>query len=266
MKSLRYILLLISIALISCEERIDWNFGNTQSELIIVEAVITNENIQQLVKLSRPYSQQNMQPSPISGASVVIRSNSEFYQLAENPIGSGQYYSVPFIAVTGKIYELVIDHDSRRYTALATQPPVEPLPDLEIYAASDSTYAINFRESGTEPNYIQHFIDWQNTENCNSADTCLAKVIYYDLKNIDVNKQFSENKEVVTFPPGATIIRKKYSVSSAYREYLRGILSETYWRGGLFDVFPANATTNLSDGAIGFFAASSVVSDTTVVQ
>ena len=38
---------------------------------------------------------------------------------------------------------------------------------------------------------------------------------------------------------------------------------ESEWRGGLFDVERGNITTNLSEGAIGYFAASTVITDTT---
>ena len=44
------------------------------------------------------------------------------------------------------------------------------------------------------------------------------------------------------------------------------MLSETEWRGGLFDVKRANVITNLSEGAVGFFAVSTVVTDTTTVD
>ncbi|MBE9509733.1 MAG: hypothetical protein IMY71_02550, partial [Bacteroidetes bacterium] len=43
------------------------------------------------------------------------------------------------------------------------------------------------------------------------------------------------------------------------------MLSETEWKGGVFDVLPGNVYTNLSEGAVGFFAVSTVVSDSTVV-
>ena len=43
------------------------------------------------------------------------------------------------------------------------------------------------------------------------------------------------------------------------------MLSETEWRGAVFDVHRADVTTNLSNGAIGFFAVSTIVSDTTVI-
>ncbi|MEQ8425482.1 MAG: hypothetical protein RIA63_12280, partial [Cyclobacteriaceae bacterium] len=68
-----------------------------------------------------------------------------------------------------------------------------------------------------------------------------------------------------TFPENAVVIRKKFSVSPGYQSFLRSILSETEWRGGVFDVQRANAATNLTEGAIGYFAVSTVVTDTTIV-
>lgn len=266
MKRILQLVLFTSVALLACEEQIDWRFEDRIQDLIVVESVITNEFRPQLVKLSRPVQAPNEAPEPISGANISIRSGADNYILTENPVGSGLYYSDPFIAVTGKIYVLNISYNGKFYQAAAAQPPVEPLTELSIFAVSDSTYAINFIETGTEPNYVQHFLNWQSTEGCNPVKGCEAKVIFYDLKNIDVNKQFNADQEVVTFPFGTTVVRKKFSVSDGYQSYLRGILSETYWRGGLFDVYPANAITNLSDGAVGYFAASSVVSDTTIIR
>jgi len=101
--------------------------------------------------------------------------------------------------------------------------------------------------------------------NCADSIDCRAKQIYYDLKNVDINEQFKPTQERVDFPAGTVIIRRKYSISPRYREYLRGMLSETAWRGGMFDTFPANAATNLEGGAVGFFAVSTIVMDTTLI-
>ena len=151
------------------------------------------------------------------------------------------------------------------YYAGAIQPPVEPLEDFNPREVSEGIFTIDFRESGEEPNYIKYHLDWQAVGICSNIIDCQAKQIYYDLKNIDVNKQFKPDQERVYFPAGTVIVRRKYSVSNKYREYLRGMLSETAWRGGLFDAFPANAATNLSEGAVGFFAVSTVVTDTTII-
>jgi hypothetical protein len=95
---------------------------------------------------------------------------------------------------------------------------------------------------------------------------CDSRVVFYDLKTVDVHEAFKPDQEVVYFPRNSIVIRRKYSVSPRYKGFLRSMLSETRWRGGAFDVQRENVSTNLSAGAVGFFAVCSVVADTTVVQ
>jgi hypothetical protein len=261
-----YIWLLSIVLLIGCEEQFDWPLSNSEDDLLVVEAVITNENKNHLIKLTRPYTEQNQSPNPATGAFVVIFTKTDTILTAENPPGSGLYYTDSMIAVVDKLYVLGIIYNGKQYHAYDFQEPAEPLDSpLSYRQVSEGAYTINFLESGGNPNYIKYNIDWQSMGNCANVIDCQAKQIYYDLKNIDVNKQFKPEQEKVYFPAGTVIIRRKYSVSHRYREYLRGMLSETAWRGGLFDAFPANAASNLSDGAVGFFAVSTVVTDTTII-
>jgi hypothetical protein len=89
--------------------------------------------------------------------------------------------------------------------------------------------------------------------------------VYYDLKAIDVSEIYKPGKADFNFPLNTIVIRKRYSVSPSYKAFLRAVLSETEWRGGVFDAQRADVPTNLSQGAIGFFAVSTVVSDTTII-
>ena len=82
-----------------------------------------------------------------------------------------------------------------------------------------------------------------------------------------MNEIFSPDKEHVQFPPGTIVTRTKESVSKGYEEFLRGMLSETIWRGGVFDVMPGNAFNNFdSDLALGYFVAATVIRDTVVLK
>lgn len=272
MKNLSVIFLLVFLLIhVSCnQEKIIWPLNNSPSDLIVVEGILTNEKIRHSIKLSKPYLKQNEMPEPISGATVYIITNDsvpEIINTNEFPQGSGHYLTNSIRAVSGKIYTLVIKYNFKEYRASASQPPIEALDNpLSYKPVSDATYTLNFVPSGNEPNYIKYFLDWRLTDYCINQDSCQALQIFYDLKNIDINEQFKPDQEVVIFPKGTTVIRKKYSVSDEYRAYLRGMLSETAWRGGYFDVYQANPPTNLSDGAIGFFTVSTVLSDITVIQ
>lgn len=258
-----YIFLLLLT--VSCEEKIDVSLPSEDTGLLVVEGVLTNERKNHRVTLSLPYSEQNGEPQPATGASVVVKEDTTFYLLDELPAGSGNYYTPDMRAVTGKIYTLVIQYEGREYVAEDSSVPVQPLRGLK-YEKDDAGYRITHEPENGDPNYIEYFINWENTSVCTAGTLCEGRIIFYDLKTIDVNEIFKPEKERFYFPEQTSVVRRKYSVSPAYRAFLRSMLSETEWRGGAFDVDRANVPSNLSEGAVGFFAVCSVVSDSTVVQ
>lgn len=259
----RYIPILL--LLVSCQEVIERPLEADARDIIAVEAVLTNENINHQVRLTHPYAKQNGQAVVASGAQVTLTDGTSLYPLVEFPSSSGEYYSEPFIAVVGRQYGLEIRYQGRVYTAIDQSQGVEPLEEIVYEPVAEGGYQLIFRETGSLPHYITHHINWQHTSACTTAP-CQGAVVQYDLKTVDAHEAFKPEKIPFVFPGGSLIVRRKYSVSPGYRAYLRAILSETEWRGGVFDVEPANAPTNLSPGAVGYFAVTSVVADTTLLQ
>lgn len=258
---------LVSIVLASCEEKIEWPLESENLGLLVVEGMFTNIKTNHLVRLSHPYLLPNGTPTPASGATVAIFEGSNIFLLNEFPAGSGFYYTDSLRAVADKVYGLYINYNGQEFTAFDIQNPVEPLTTTPYRVVQDSLFTLNLNSSGSEPNYVKHLVSWANTSRCQAGEEiCFAKVINYDLKTIDIQDIFKPEKVNITFPAGTIILRQKYSVSQGYRAFLRAMLSETEWRGGIFDIERANATTNLSEGAVGYFAVSTVVSDTTLVQ
>lgn len=256
------ILLVFSTA---CEEKVDVPLRPQNTGLLVVEAVLTNENKNQLVRLSLPYSKPNGERIPATGAAVFIFEDTTAFRLAEFPLGSGNYYSTVRRAVYGKIYTLVIGYEGKQFFARDSSVPAEPLAELN-YLESAEGYSLILNSNGQDPSYVEHTINWQNTNACLPGNPCEGRIVHYDLKTIDVHESFKPDKMPFYFPRGARVIRKKYSVSPAYKTFLRSMLSETEWRGGLFDVQRSDVPTNLSEGAVGFFAVCSVVSDTTIIE
>jgi Domain of unknown function (DUF4249) len=265
MTTQRIFLLVLFLLATACEEPFQKQLSSKSSNLIVVEGTITNENINHRVSLSRPYQTQNETPEPVSGAILTLTDGSTSYLLTESPTGSGQYYTPALKAITGKTYTLTIHHQGKDFVAQDTPPPVESMEPLQYFRADTTDYALFLPTSGTNPNFIRHDINWKNTGRCTAGNSCEGEIIFYDLKQLDLNEIFKPDKTDFFFPANSIVIRKRYSLSPAYRTFLRSLLSETEWRGSVFDVQRADVTTNLSEGAIGFFAASTVVSDTTVI-
>ena len=85
-----------------------------------------------------------------------------------------------------------------------------------------------------------------------------ARLLYYTLPTIDVSEIFAPGIQTIYFPSGTYITEKKYSITREHAEYIRALLLESKWQGGLFDTEHANLPTNMSNGAIGFFGACGV--------
>ena len=268
MKSQPHILsLLIACALFfACEEKSKFSLKTTATDLIVVEGVITNENTSHRISFSHTFTSQNEMPPPLTPDTVLITDGENIYSLTESPKGSGKFFTPPFRAVFGRVYFLVFFYQGIQYTAVDSPPPGQPFTNDSVAIKEGTNYKLRLKDSGTSSNFIEYDVNWENTTSCDASADCTGRLVYYDLKTIDVHEIYKPDKEVFFFSEGSQIIRKKYSVSEPYEVYLRSLLSETEWRGGIFDIQRANVTTNLSEGAIGFFAASTVVRDTTIVK
>jgi hypothetical protein len=153
-------------------------------------------------------------------------------------------------------------------TAYARMGATTKLSHLSVSRASttDSLYYCELnspdKATMTEINY-----DWShNAEYTNSYGAQGAKEYRYNLDNIDVASLFPADRITILIPDRTIIIRRQFGLSGAYAEYLRSMLLETNWRGGIFDMEHANTLTNFSKGTIGWFAICEVKSDTINVK
>lgn len=252
--------------LLSCEKKAGWENDSAPPDLIVVDGIITNENISHTIEITKPVKNLNDPHEYVSGASVIVSDGKKHYPFIENPEKKGEYISAPFIAVTNKTYTLHIEYNNKTYQATANAIPATPFTPGNIgqVPEHDSFYYIKGPPSSDEQamwEYIIHYPDTtKQTQIIDSIHT--AKVIYYSLHSFDNVQIFSPEKEKIYFHVNTTIIQKKYSLSDEHAKFIRSLLYETEWRGGFFDVEAANVSSNISEGAVGFFGASTVLVDT----
>ena len=131
---------------LACEEPTNWDLNTQPTDLIVVEAQITNELKNHVVRLSRTVTGLNEKPDPVSGATVVVGTEGALALFAEFPVGSGMYYSDSVQAVVNKAYHLFINIDGKEYTASTQMVPVTPLKPLDYRLANEEKelYEINF--------------------------------------------------------------------------------------------------------------------------
>lgn len=268
MKGLYAIFILIFPLLITgCEEEIEWNIKKDNTDKMVVDGILTNENKIQTISITHTIQELNAPKRPYSGLMVSVTDNIRDYPFKEDTNNPGSYLSEPFRAVAGRVYELTIQTDSVTYNAKARAVAVTPLKEISIEKDNDSNFYTYSHIEDLKPSMIEVFYDWHSdTSFCREYGYSKAAETYYSLNNIDVSKAFSPEKLKIKFPSGTIISRKKYSLSDEHHDFLRSLLMETEWRGGVFDEQQGNVETNMTNGALGFFAVCMVVSDTTLVK
>jgi hypothetical protein len=258
------LILLVSL-LMGCEVQYPWKLQSDNTRTLVVDGILTNELKAQSIKLSLVNPEINMPYNPVSGATVIVSDSTHVFQFNESASEPGNYYSTPFQALVGKSYTLSINYESGNYSAIAKAVPVTAMDQISLIN-NKGLYRYNFIKSG-DPAMIEVYYDWSSVPSyCTSYGHCQAQENYYVLNNVDVNNTFGPNTDTIFFPASTKIIRKKYSLSEEHQAFIRTLLIETAWRGGIFDVQQGNVLTNISNGARGFFAACMMISDTTVVK
>lgn len=270
-KHLTYVLIaVVNLLMLGCNEYVDWELKYEEVDILVVEGKISSELKQHEVRLTRPLYEMNGTVKPVSGAQTEIFDGRVLYTLTEDPEQPGIYRTDSlFAAVLNHYYQLRIRHESKRITAVTFMREVGPFQFMTVYPVqSDPPLLEAYISDSDEPSIVRLELDWSHVRGYESLpDSATHAVIYhYTLNGVDVNEIFKPSQEHVRFPPGTIVFREKESVNPWYGEFLRGILSETDWRGGMFDVLPGNARTNMEGEAIGFFTAADVLRDTIVIE
>jgi hypothetical protein len=263
-----YIILSAAILLVlffSCEEKTTWELQSSD-KFGVADCILTNELKQQELRLYSSSDRLNQLPAGISGALAEVSDGTQSVIFLEDITERGRYISaVPFRASVGVIYRLTISLDGKADTAYAEMTGIAPLEDIDI-TPTDSLYRLVYHDS-RDPSMMEVNYNWSGTPDfCNAYGACEASEVYYTLDNIDAEKVFAPDRQVISFPGKTQIIRRKYSLNSAHQQFVRALLLETEWRGGLFDAEQGNVPTNFSHGLRGWFGACMVVTDTTYYQ
>ena len=255
-----FIHIIIIIALSSCVKEAEWDNPENGEKYIVVDGILTNEY--KVQKLSIHYSKSGLNDIaiPVSGAEVIINTAFETYQLYEDPEQAGQYITDTIVvAQFSKYYSLLIYYQDKFYNAQAYMLPGKTFPEL-IYEKNEDNdlYFIDYVASSFEAEDAaiwEILIDWSFLPGYENIDpeACKKKLLFYTLPTLDVSQVFAPLVEQVYFPAGTIITERRYSLTNEHAAYIRTLLLETNWQGGVFPSDPANVITNLSDGAIGFF-------------
>jgi hypothetical protein len=245
---------IVSIVLVivftSCQKIIDLDL-NSASPQIVIEGNVYDQPGPYLVKISQTvnFDESNVYP-PVTGAIVEIsdnRGNSEV--LIES--SSGTYYTSTLQGIVGSTYTLTVTSKGKTYTATSTIP--NPVNIDSIYFKKsmfgiEKIVSVNFNDPANFNNYYRlvEFINNKRQTGFNVSDDNLSQgeTISYSFMSAGI-----DNKLGI----GDTVTVWLQSIDKGVYEYFR-----TAGRDDGQSSSPSNPTSNISNGALGYFNACSL--------
>ncbi len=257
--------LLAIVTLFACEKTIYLDVKQAEPVLVI-EANVTNQLEQQVVKLSKSSTFGVTGKTPrVSGASVEVKDNfNNGYRFVEKE--PGVYRSEQaFAGIAGRTYTLLVKAEGKTYTAseqMTTNTPIDSLTyhideqEMQKPKNPDRFYEVLLyvqEPQATVDYYLFQFYRNGKLENDEGRSVFISddKILNGQVEGLKFPLFFAANDEAK--------IEIIHITPSAYKFYsdLEASIGND---GGVFSGQPANVYTNISGGARGYFLVAAVAS------
>ncbi len=261
-----YIIGLTLVLASSCTERIDIELEDTYTRLV-VEGTLTDEASAHRVILTTTSSYFENQPAPkVGGATVSITDGINTFMLKE--LQPGIYETDSTVkGEIGKTYTLQIedidinnDGKTEKYTATSKINPIAPLDSIDIEFRSDWGDIWTVKVYALDPPTTEYYMFNVYNNGVLLSDTIDEVIVTDDIlfngnyTNGIVSQWFEEDEGDI----GDTITFEMASIRKEYADFLFQLQEETGYNSPLFSGPPANVQGNISNDALGFFAAYSI--------
>lgn len=254
------IMVLILLAGTSCIDDIELNLAPEQYSELVVQAYVTDTDSAQTVILSKtiPYDRHEPNP-PATDAMVSIEVDGKAYLLRE--VRPGYYESREFTGQVGKTYVLNILYEDEVYTASSTMRPRFELDSIGFnrftmgLPANVPHYEVLIY--GQDPPEPDDYFLFKHSINGVWADTLYKWNIYTDIFN---NSEYLNGESVAVIESLSDSLEVQVmsmSIDEDYAWFINDAIFN-YMPNMFFSPPKANVKGNISNGAFGFFLASSV--------
>jgi hypothetical protein len=245
---------LMMVSIFGCKKVIDVKLKNATTQIVITGEV-NNKRGPYKVSISESvdFASDNNYPG-VSGAFVTISGNGITDTLSENE--PGNYYTHRLEGKPGKSYSLLVSLNGKQYTATSVMPQPVHLDSITfLIGTNNNIYAVaNFQDPPNVPNYYQftELSDGQKLSNGRGnsvfsdrlSDGRYIRAVLYD-----------DSSDIKS---GTTLTVQMNCVDKAVYNYLNELLQVSTNASGFTSPSPANPTSNITGGALGYFSANTV--------
>ncbi|MCF8372646.1 MAG: DUF4249 domain-containing protein [Bacteroidales bacterium] len=264
-----FLLILVAIGFTFCTERIDVDIDRMEFARLVVDGTLSTDTTIHTIKLTQTTDYFENQPAPVvSGANVYISADDgETIQFTEEE-SSGFYHSqADVFGVIGKTYTLHIDlaeevGGHKNYISLDQEmKPVAELDSIKLKYEPDWdkgywTIMVYAWEPETEDFY--RFMAYRN--GVLLTDTIDEFVVQEDVffngnYTNGIQSQFLDTKkEEANLQLGDTITFEINGITEEYYHFVLEIQAAIWGSDPMFSGPPANVSSNMNNGALGFFS------------
>jgi hypothetical protein len=259
MHRIQHIILSMTIALLfsACQKVISVHLDSSATKYVI-EGVVTDQpgGVRVSITQTRDFSANNSFVG-VSGASVTIENNGSSYALTET--GQGVYTTSALTGVPGNTYSMKVVLDGVSYTATSTMPnPVVGIDSIYVSngTLTDKRYAtVVFTDPAGIPNYyrwVQYVNGHQEKTDFLGDDEFTDGLKIRD--QLDFNNDTDDpQRDIKT---GDSVRIDMINIDSAAFKYWFAL--ERNADGSGRSASPANPTSNIAGGCLGYFSAQAV--------
>ena len=273
LKNLLYWLVL-SLSISSCSERIDIELGSTYSRLAVY-GELTTDTLSHIVRLQKSGDYYlNEEADAVSEAIVEISYDDTSIMYTENPVGSGIYLSPSdFYGIPGKTYFLTIsnvdvngDGEKEVYNASSFIHALNPIDSIDLkYTKMHFFAGWEIMVYVWDRPDVRNFYSYKATLNGRLLTDTLTE---YSIQSDDffdgsytngiTAEILDDSNGTEKAYPGDTIGFEINGITEEFYNFIYEAQSEAFRSIPLFSGPPANITSNISNGALGFFTAYSI--------
>lgn len=247
-----------SALLTSCQKVIELDL-NSSAPQIVIQGNVYDQPGPYEVKISKTinFDEPNIFPQ-VTGATVTISDNTGYSEDLSESI-DGTYVTSSLQGVPGRTYTLTVKADGKTYTASSTMPTPVNIDNLYMKKAifgDVELLTIDFLNPANTENYYRviQFVNGEQKTGFNiiSVNTSEPKLTSYSFMSLNASTDLVSDDEITVWLE--CIDKRVY-------EYFRTAGSD----GGQ-SASPSNPTSNISNGALGYFDACSIRSKAIIIQ
>jgi hypothetical protein len=263
--------ILLSLLVISYTKEIDIDLDEGDRRLVVDAWFTTEEKVHE-IRLSQTADYFSNEATPlVSGATVQIEGGGEIFTFSETEPGTYKSLATAH-ATMGNSYTLSVNFEGELYQATDycdTVPSLDSMILYPIYNDQSELTRYEFLIWTKELSGYGHYYVWRTLNNSIYIKDTLSEI------SLESDEYLGDGLEFEAFPiesvkaadvnSGDTLKLEQHNISKQTYDSFIAILSETEWRGGIFDSPPANIPSNVSNNGLGVFLVSATDSKEVIV-